>query len=267
MAEAWEVYVSRVNDELASICVDSALQSIAPCANLPVVGWVFVEMNSPREDGLPSSTEAPALRKIEDKLVDSLSLSGSKLAGIIGSAGVREFYFYVSSADWFADAVSVSMRDFSSYRYDAGAQPDPEWRQYFDVLCPTRIDKRMIENRKVLTALRGHGDSPSEPRDVDHFAYFSNQTERSHFCDWATSQGFEAEASDADDLTSSKPWGAAFTRCHPVDEETIDGITIELEDKAIEFGGYYDGWGCPVTKSKTTSGPPSWLSKILKNKR
>lgn len=262
MTENWMVYMARVNDEVASVSVDLALWDLAPNPQLPVIAWVFVEMKQPRPDGLPSREEAPALGAIEDRLTEALKPSGTVLAGIIGSAGFREFYFYAPDEAEFRKTAEATIAVSPEYRFEVGAQPDLEWSQYLNVLYPSKSQMRMSQNVMVLEQLKSRGDIPTEKRPIDHFVYFPAPEARDMFRKWAAGQGFAVSPSKTD---TDEQFGLQLTREDTADPDKIHEVTFQLLAQAEEFEGEYDGWGCPVV-SRDKQPKRSWLDKVFKSK-
>ena len=104
-----------------------------------------------------------------------------------------------------------------------------------------------IRNDRILAALIESGDSPSVPRDVDHFACFKSRLARARFKWWAIFKRF-AVASERTERENQRPHAITLVRAHAVDPPTINPITTMLALKAKSLGGDYDGWGCEVTK-------------------
>ena len=240
--------MARMNGEVASVLVDLSLRQDAPDPQLPTIGWAFVDMKSPRPDGLPSAAEKSVLYEIEEAICDGLAEHQAVLAGVVGSAGRREFYFYLPSADAFAMAVDQAMTAFPAYTYHRGSQPDPSWNHYLEVLYPNPIELEIIKNGQLVALLKSKGDTMEASRVVDHFAYFVSRLGRDQFSKWATREGFAVEDSDKDDFSSSHPYGIQASREDTLMPDSINGLTITLIERAAEFNGIYDGWGCPITK-------------------
>ena len=72
VSENWEFYFANVNDNLASIFVDVGIHDSKLDADRPWLLWVWVDLNSPREDGLTKPEEFETLCQIEDCLDETL---------------------------------------------------------------------------------------------------------------------------------------------------------------------------------------------------
>lgn len=75
------------------------------------------------------------------------------IAGRITGDGRREFYYYGRRPMNLHRLVEQELTNFRGYRFDCDTQPDPDWRQYLDVLYPTEENYELIKNMAVLEAL------------------------------------------------------------------------------------------------------------------
>ena len=244
----WDFYFCNVNDVLSSIMVNLGAIGRAPMARKPWLLWVCVAMRSPREDGLSSDQEAPTLAEIEDKLTDELRMaSGAELLGRITGNNCREFYFYAPRNEGLGEAVAKVRESFPAYLIECDSQPDPEWRQYLDVLYPSPMDMHRIQNRRVLASLEEHGDAHSIPRPVDHAFYFRRDEDREAFVAAAIGTGFSVQnESEEAERTDERPFFLNLVRTDPVAIDHINQVVLELVELAERFDGDYDGWGCEV---------------------
>jgi uncharacterized protein (TIGR01619 family) len=243
----WDFYLSNVNDVLSSLMVNlSAIRRASDPAKSWLL-WVWVHMLEPRHDGLSSETEAPTLYKIEERLGECLGVAcGAELLGRITGGQRREFYYYAATADGVERAVNAAMATFAGYRFDCGKQPDPEWRQYREVLYPSPGQMQTIQNRRVLDSLEKNGDDHAIARIVDHAIYFRSASDRAAYANAAEKCGFRIKHESQDQKSRERPFFLNLTRCDPVTRDHINVLVAELIDLAEKFGGDYDGWGCDV---------------------
>jgi uncharacterized protein (TIGR01619 family) len=247
MSDKWEVYFAPVDDEPAAILVDLGIAEEAPDSDRPVLLWMWLQMQSPDENGFATEDEEPMLTQIEDAFIDAVELTtGAPLVGRVTTCGRREFYFYAKSDDGFEDSITEAMEQFEGYEFETGSQPDEEWQQYFSVLYPSDEDSQQIFNRQVIDRLSENGDSLTTPRPVDHFINFESTDDRARFVA-ALDPIYKVIDEDFDeDPDCTLPYGVILQRISPVDWETIDDIVFELFDMAREYDGKYDGWGAQV---------------------
>jgi hypothetical protein len=101
-----------------------------------------------------------------------------------------------------------------------------------------------IKNRDVLEELRKHGDKLVEPREIDHFAYFSDIEDCKAFVALIREQGFAIRL--APTPSDSANYGIKFSKMDKPIE--IDDVTIGLSKAALAHRGTYDGWECPIIR-------------------
>jgi hypothetical protein len=250
MSEDWDCYMTSVNGFVSAIFVDLSLRYELPFADRPRLLWVFLQLNSPRPDGLSSSDESPELYKIEDQLVPAMeSECGARFVGKITGAGRREFYFYANPASSFEPIVKRIMAVFSTYRVDLGEHDDPEWTHYLNVLYPSPREMTTIQNDRVLRVLEKHGDDHSISRPVSHWAYFKSADARVRCAKKLTEQGFELIGElDGADHSAKLPFRLVFQRSDRVENRVIDEVTWALGELVNEYEGKYDGWETGVEK-------------------
>ena len=245
MTENWKPYLCNVNGKLASIFVNLGLRDAVPIASKPWLLWTWVYFQTPRDDGLSDSKEAPTLFKIEDALNLCVSRSCRALpCGRITTEGRREFYFYGETKDGFREAVAVALIDFDGYRFDVGEQEDSLWEQYLNVLYPSPVDLQRIANMDLLDALEGKGDVLTVPREVQHWMYFPSEPSRALFRDAATAAGFRIVSES--ESKGQLPFCISVARTQSIEQRSIDRTVIELLNLSQRFDGEYDGWETPV---------------------
>jgi uncharacterized protein (TIGR01619 family) len=248
MADNWDFFLCRVNDKPASIMVNLALVDEAPIERLPYMAYVEVRLKSPDPNGLSSGKESTMLASIEDSL--AANLSDEETAMYVGrntSDGRRDFFFYIAHPTAWENRVRQAMQSFQDYDFAAGVRNEATWQTYFEFLYPSEIDRLCIENRRVCQTLKQNGDALTQEREIDHFAQFPDAASRSRFVDEALKLGFAARAT-TDPETPDGGFSIHLVRADIPDYANIDAITEPLFGLAKEFGGSYDGWGCPIVR-------------------
>jgi len=215
MRKDWDFYACRVDDKPGSIFADLAIAREAPLAGSPQMGYVLVEMNAPRPDGLSSQAEFDALAAIEDKLEAELCRApGTIYVGRSTAAGRRDFFFYTAAGDRWQDRVAAVMQSFPGYDFECGARADAEWQTYFGFLYPSPLDHHRISNRRVCVTLEKHGDPLSAEREIDHWAYFPSADARDTFIAEAGRLGFKLRDSRVRRRRASFSWrGSSAVTC------------------------------------------------------
>lgn len=246
----WDFYFCNVNEALSSVMVDLAANRRAPMSHKPCLLWVWVKMQSPREDGLSSNDEAAKLYEIEDRLTRSLGEVDAEFVGRITGDSRREFYFYAPTADIDA-ALSSVQKAFPEYTVEGGTRHDAAWSQYRELLYPSVKDMQRIQDRRVVNNLAKRGDVHSIPRPVDHAVYFRSESDRKAFSMAAALAGFSAiHEGDFDTDRNRQRYFLNVVRTDPVELDHINAVVAQLRELARMHNGDYDGWGCEVETEK-----------------
>jgi hypothetical protein len=259
VADDWDFYFARIDDAVASIYLNLGLRADAPNEKQPWLLWVFVEMQTPREDGMSSKEESPILHQIEESLVAAINpLCGAQLVGRITGQGRREFYFYGSEPGELDAAVTQAMRAFESYEYECSSAFQPDWDQYLKLLYPSDSNLQRMFNRRVLDALASNGDVHETPRRVDHWLYFPTEEGRAACRETLAAIEFTVidehlHEEPGDDM----PFTLVVSRMDSVEMRTINGITLELARLAAQHGGRYDGWESAATPAAEPAAEPT----------
>lgn len=243
MSEQWDFYFCHVDDKPASIYVDVGLHGEVPVAALPDRAYLSVIMRQPREDGLSSHEEFDALKALEDAIDARLVSAETLYVGRNTSDGRRDYWFYLADAAAWQRQAAEFMAAFPEYAYEADAEPDPEWSAYLEFLYPNEQGWDFITNRHVCERLEEDGDPLTEPRDIEHWAYFPDAVSRDAFVARARAMQFEVRdllEPDADEERSDH--GVVLSRRDVPSHRGIHDITVPLLRAAKEAGGRYDGW-------------------------
>jgi hypothetical protein len=259
VADDWDFYFARIDDAVSSIYLNLGLRPDAPNEKQPWLLWVFVEMQSPREDGMSSKEEAPVLHRIEEALAAALGpMCGAQFVGRITGQGRREFYFYGSEPGELDAAVSQAMQGFQSHAYECSSAFQPDWDQYLKLLYPSDSNLQRMLNRRVLDALAANGDVHEEPRRVDHWLYFSTADGRAACRETLLAIEFSlVDEHLHEDPADEMPHTLVVSRVDSVEMRTINGITLELARLAAQHGGRYDGWESEATPAGEPAAEPT----------
>ena len=105
----------------------------------------------------------------------------------------------------------------------------------------------MIQDSKVVEALRKSGDDAEIVRRIDHWSFFGAKSDAKKFIAWLEGEEFSLQ-----DLRRTKPltgeWMVQFFRNDSPELYTINRITFQLRHKSSELNGKYDGWETSVEK-------------------
>src|SRR5437762_13251321 len=68
LSDEWDFYFARVNDAVSSIFVDLGIRADVPIEKRPWLLWVWVQLQSPKPDGLATNEEARTLHEVAGAL-------------------------------------------------------------------------------------------------------------------------------------------------------------------------------------------------------
>jgi hypothetical protein len=242
MPERWDFYLTNINHKPASIFGNFGLAGEVPREAAPWLLQVYVQMKSPRADGLSSPEEADDLWMLEDALVPAVTQHlRAELVGRVTTDGRRDFFFYAPDHEGLDVAVSQALVPLG-YQAESDARRDPGWSFYFDVLYPTPWDWHAIRNRGVLENLKKHGDELSTPRRLHHWIYFRTPDHRATFARAARQRGFGTCALEPQKKDAGFAFGLQVHRIDPVDANAVQAVCHELFTLAAEHEGDYEVW-------------------------
>jgi Family of unknown function (DUF695)/Regulator of ribonuclease activity B len=249
MTDRWDFYFCTIEDKIASIYLDLGIFDSTPIAELPLAASVRLRVNSPSDNGLPSSAEFDALQAIEEALEDRLGSDRCQYVGRCTTDFHRDFCFYIDrSLNWEQSVVEV-MSSFPDYRYTAYTSEDRDWEIYRAFLYPSRAERRQIDNRQMCIILEQNGDRLEEAREIEHWADFSHDRNRSEFVTEAIELGFILGSLDESSTEEKIRYSARIWRLDIPSFQNIDTIVSPLFHLAIAHNGKYDGWSCAVVRS------------------
>lgn len=103
----------------------------------------------------------------------------------------------------------------------------------------------LSKNQAVLDSLKSAGEAFVRVREIDHFAYFPDETARMAFVDKSQATGLHLR-NLSENKKSAYPYCARLVQADIPTSQMMNEITNKLAELAEECGGEYDGWGCSV---------------------
>jgi hypothetical protein len=247
MSDNWESFSCSLSGQLAWISFDRGLaqeiEHVVPktCLRLRL------NLRDPSPKGMPGKSEFDVLNRFEDTLVPFIEERGGLYAGRLTTQGHRHFICYgeIGAADLqsFCDRQSAELE----YAIAVTREHDPEYRAYWDDLYPKPDDDSVIQDLKVFEALRSNGDGGSQPRRIDHWAYFPNGKAAEAFAFWANGLGYASERMERSNETAN-PYQVRFHRTDTPSVGEFTNANIVLRRKAKDLNGTYDGWETIIVK-------------------
>lgn len=240
--ERWSVFLRQQDEMPQVITVDQGWAEQAPLQTHPRLLEVSVRAEQTLPTGFPTEAETQTANELQDQLIQKLERGNFGI--FVGSRvvpGSKSFYFYLRAeplADQVAQEVVAAYR---KRKAEASIEPDEDWTVYLENLFPDKQEQAEINNDGVLIRLQEGGDPLSQPRPIEHWAYFKSTKARSVFQDSLERYSFEPIAYDT--LSQSPtPYGIHFVRQDSIHTPYIHDLTWGLTTLAEGLGGTYDGW-------------------------
>lgn len=246
MLDAWNTFPTQIGDNRAFITYNHSYAEIAEKDKRDFLLKVCVKIKNPNPVGMPTSEEFPALSAVDEELDDSLTKKGAIYVGRITVDGNRYFHFYIDFPEQTASETIDNVSKQTSYKLQYSYKKDSAKDGYWKDLYPTSDDWQLIQDMKVLDALKKNRDTPSKPREVFHWAYFLDMKAANNFGEWAKSNHYKLISIETTD--DKKKIGVRFSHVGTMTLEDITHHTIGLNRKAKEIEGDYDGWETSVEK-------------------
>jgi hypothetical protein len=243
----YDIYEMLRDDKRAMTSVDLGAAAHAPLATHSHRMQVRTRMHAPRDDGLRSTEEAPALFALEDAIGEWLEKTADAIqVGRMLHDGMTTFVFYLTPEG--AERVKSGFEsniaaEFSTYKLEWGVAPDAEWTFYDRFLFPDVYAMQVISNRRLLAVRAEHHDVREKAREVDHFAYFESKESAVEAAKQLTACGYRVDEPTNDD---EGRWSIEFHRDDRLDGDRPDEFTREILDIVVPLEGDYDGWGASI---------------------
>ena len=250
--DVWGVYFTNLDGHPASIMFNESLAERINTVSLPNSMLATIEMKGVREDGMPTASEFDVLDALDDAVADSIESNGGIYLGRITTDGVRQMRALVPQS---SESISTALRAVgaaANRNITVSVEVDPSKSAYWDGLYPTATDRQVMNDMRVLDALRNSGDDPKKIRTVNHWAYFQRESDARQFGEWVSEHGFRnivVERQGGEGLYANQ-WMVSMSHDGTMMPADISDYTVNLLWKAHELGGTYDGWDTPVVKAE-----------------
>ena len=244
----WNFYMCTVDEKAASIRLNFALSEIAPVEDYTHRLTIFIKMNNPTEDGLSSNEEYPILCNIEDKLIDKLETLKDIFAGTVKTEGRLELYLFTKNPTKSEELCKEVLENFPDYLWETYIDEDKEWDFYYNFLYPDLYSYQAIKNRSVIENLLKDEDKLEKEREIDHWLYFSSEENINIAIRKLEELGYKILSSKKLDDEKNYPHQLNISRIDNATYNHVNEIVWELLEIVESLDGYYDGWGCNITK-------------------
>ena len=253
MSEDWSFYFCQMGGHTASIFFDDGIAGDLDRLALPNALRIRVPMRHAR-NGLPTNEEAERLFVVEDLVKAAVDQAGGIYLGRITFSGYRCFHALVPVKDRYLSSRLSEVGATTGYDLRSVVEPDPDKDVYWKELWPTEDDRRVMQDMKVLDALKNDGDEPTVERPVDHWISFADRHDAEAYGAWAAGNGYvNLQVEDLRDRADYRPIDRPVcVRCvhrGPVLLNAVTQHTLALSRKARDLNGRYDGWETPVMRA------------------
>lgn len=243
--EEWEVYMAGYEKGPGSTLVNMSYKANAPFRQYPfllIAGVTFPDCDS---TGLPAKTAFDQLYAVSDQI--QAILSNYKLAGTFTYQCERMDYYYLADTAGLRNKLEPVYKNFPRLQPILKIRTDTSWEAYLSFLYPNEETQEYMANEKILLHLVKEGDNLSQPRQVDHWLYFSSSADRDRFSAYIVTEKYKIENKQLV-AEARLPYQLQISRVDKVDIGAITAITTSLRKKAEQYGGDYDGWETFVIK-------------------
>lgn len=241
MSDHWEVYLS---ESKTLVRVDMGIAEEAPIHGASIL----LEVNMKPKGLFSKKLDHELLGQVEDEIGSQLTES-DYVVGVITYADSKSFYYYTKHEDLIFNKLNQLLSKYRNLKCKISTKDDPDWEFYSETLYPNLFEKQERMNMQVIEQLESHHDDLQQSREVAHWIYFpesENREDLKRHLDGSIYTIVQEEIVEE----SSSPYLLVISQISSVDYATINKITRELLEKALEAGGTYDGWECPVIASK-----------------
>lgn len=243
MSEQWIFFPCQMGEHCASIFYDHGLRDHIDILTPPKLLKARIAFKDPRPDGMPGSDEFQHLMALEDGLQNLVNRQESVYVGRVTVDGHRHFYIYTAGSEetWAAHIEDLGKSHGYSIAFDLSL--DERRKGYREELFPTDDDWQVIQDLRVLEALKKEGDDGTSSRQIDHWAYFTSLECAQQFSRWIVANAYSTvpcQKNDDDKVC------VRFRHEGTLRLSDITSHTVALRRKANEFGGEYDGWETPI---------------------
>jgi regulator of RNase E activity RraB len=262
---AWEAYERHEDGNRGITCVDTRWAA-EECeddraARPTAVRVVFTYEGG--EEGLPEEEMLDAFLELEDTLATEMEENrDAAFTGVKTLSGHRTLLFYMNDVGDISASLMKLVQAPEGSKMEVSVQEDPDWSQYEQIL-PSLEESRKYFDSMLLAEVEEHVEDMSQPRLIEHMAFFPDEASAKSFAAWAKGEGYQVEAvrkaeteelGDEDEENEEEDTDDVFAvafkgRC-ALTIEAVSERTIAAEIAAEEHGGMYDGWEVEVDKSE-----------------
>lgn len=248
--EHWDTYMaSYENGKPGSTTLRMDLIDIAPMQDFNYVLVTGLVYETSKENGFPENETFSVLHNAADELIEIIqSETDFVLVGSFMHNGERLEYFYIKEQKNIISKIERFYKiKYPEYKFYLNIKEDKEWEYYLDFLYPNEETLNYMADQSVLRNLEEAGDDLIKARRVNHWLYFTKETEMNKCKAELIELGFIVHYAGINKETNL-PFELQISRVDNVDISSIFPITSDLRKRAKKFNGEYDGWETSVEK-------------------
>lgn len=197
-----------------------------------------------------------AFIKIDNKF-DMDSLKSDVIEGVTSSLnahyggskeedGWLELYFYAQHAKKFENTVVLALAKYLNIGYELGNSKDGKFKHFETILYPNELQLQQIQTTHILDALKDEGDDLSNPREVEHYAFFQTEAQCERLIRKMQDRGFSLKDSHKDE-TREHAYCAVLCNVQSVEFDDIFKSLKEVYDSVKVEHGIYEGWSTTLS--------------------
>lgn len=239
----WEFYPCQMEEGRAWFAIDLGVAETLRESFSSTLLALQITLGEHR-DGIATPAELEVLEHLVESIEAYAREHRGRYVGHYTCAGARYAFVYADIDEATANELVTAAARAAQREVRYYLDHEPNFDAYFELLSPTDDDWRVINDLRVFDLLRENGDPLTEPRRIDHVAFFDDRDAAQDFADWLSERGYALEGVDADSEDGAESFRVRFWQ---VELPTIWKLdTVALRHACDERGGEYDGWECPV---------------------
>ena len=248
--EQWDTYMATYeNEKPGSTTLRMDLINSTPIKEFDYVLVTGLTYETSKENGFPENETFSLLHKVADELIEIIQKETEFiLVGSFMYNNERLEYFYIKEQKNIISKIENFYKaNYPEYKFYLNVKEDKEWKYYRDFLYPNEETKNYMADQSVLRNLEEAGDNLTKARRVDHWLYFSKESEMNKCRADLEKSNFKVQNAGINKETNL-PFELQVWRIDNVDIDSIYPITSDLRKRAKKFNGEYDGWETSIEK-------------------
>ncbi|KGQ69341.1 hypothetical protein OA57_12190 [Chelonobacter oris] len=240
----WQAYRTSIKDKEALITVNLEMAETEAAGQYQYVLHFSIPIALISSSGITTNVQQH-LDQFSQSLLPLMAISDSLFAGYIISEENVTLYFYTKNVTEFK--TTLLEMDFISAD-NLYSQADPNWDLYYDFLLPSPLEMKLNATAETLALLLKEGEDLSLPHQITHKFQFENPDLMDEFIDYFAQQlTFEIHYTENPVQYDGETFYlATFQHEANLDDDTIFNLVEELEIRAADYGGEYNGWECQM---------------------